>query len=78
MILFFFFFFFFLFLVLVLVRLERDRYKKAEKHRRAVFKKNNQIKAHFRRLEELEEGLMEETKKLTRTLTELSNLRTVR
>ncbi|XP_022967895.1 F-box protein SKIP24 [Cucurbita maxima] len=60
------------------LRLERERYKMAEKHRRAVFRKNNQIKGHFRRLEELEEGLMEETKKLTRTLTELSNLRTVR
>ncbi|KAG6603437.1 F-box protein SKIP24, partial [Cucurbita argyrosperma subsp. sororia] len=59
------------------LRLERDRYKKAEKHRRTMFRKNNQIKAHFRRLEELEEGLVEETKKLTRTLTELSNLRTV-
>ncbi|CAK9319670.1 unnamed protein product [Citrullus colocynthis] len=60
------------------IRLERDRNRKEAAHRRAVLRKESQIAEHYRRLGELEERLMEETNKLTTTLTELSNLRTVR
>ncbi|XP_038882938.1 F-box protein SKIP24 [Benincasa hispida] len=60
------------------IRLERDRNRKKAAHMRAVLRKESQIAEHYRRLGELENWLMVETNKLTTTLTELSNLRTVR
>lgn len=60
------------------IRLERDRNRKKRAHRRAVLRKDSQIAEHYRKLGALENQLMEETNKLTTTLTELSNLRRVR
>uniref|UniRef100_A0A9I9DK23 F-box domain-containing protein n=1 Tax=Cucumis melo TaxID=3656 RepID=A0A9I9DK23_CUCME len=60
------------------IRLERDRYRKKAAHTRAVLRKESQIAEHYRRVGQLEERLIEETSKCTTTLTELSNLRTVR
>lgn len=68
----------YLFVLVLLVRLERDRNRKKRAHRRAVLRKDSQIAEHYRKLGALENQLMEETNKLTTTLTELSNLRRVR
>ncbi|XP_022154462.1 F-box protein SKIP24 [Momordica charantia] len=60
------------------IRVVRDRNRKQAAHRRAILRKDSQITQHLRRIRELEDQLTEETKKLTATLSELSNLRRVR
>lgn len=67
-----------IFFVLVLVRLERERNRKKMAHRVAVLRKDSQIAEHYRKIEELQRRLMDETDKLTMALTELSSLRKVR